>query len=33
MPKPSFKKNSGGTIWEDKGVHTFPMGICPKVDV
>ena len=19
--------------WEDKGVHTFPMGICPKVNV
>ena len=19
--------------WEDKGVHTFPKGICPKVDV
>ena len=20
-------------IWEDKGVHTFPKGICPKVNV
>ena len=19
--------------WEDKGVHTFPQGICPKVNV
>ena len=19
--------------WEDKGVHTFPKGICPKVNV
>ena len=19
--------------WEDKGVHTFPNGICPKVNV
>ena len=24
MPKPS---------WEDKGIHTFPKGICPKVNV
>ena len=26
MPKPSFKKNSSGTIRpiEDKGVHAFP---------
>ena len=20
-------------IWEDKGVHTFPMGICLKVNI
>ena len=37
MPKPSFEKNSRGTIlthsWEDKGVHTFPKSICPKVNV
>ena len=33
MPKPFSKKNSSGTIWEDKGVHTFPKGICPKVNV
>ena len=19
--------------WEDKGVHTFPKGICPKVNI
>ena len=37
MPKPFSKKNSSGTIlthsWEDKGVHTFPKGICPKVNI
>ena len=31
------KKNSSGAIlthsWEDKGVHAFPMGIFPKVNV
>ena len=30
MPKPFSEKNSR---WEDKGVHTFPKGICPKVNV
>ena len=34
MPKPSFKKNSSGTIKplaeRIRGLHTFPMGICPK---
>ena len=30
MPKPFSEKNSS---WEDKGVHTFPKGICPKVNV
>ena len=20
-------------LWEDKGVHTFPKGICPKVNI
>ena len=30
MPKPfSYLNNS----WEDKEVHTFPQGICPKVNV
>ena len=37
MPKPSFQRDSSGTIetnrWEDKEVHTFPKGICPKVNV
>ena len=34
MPKPPLNKDSSGTIsWEDKGVHTFPKGICPKVKV
>ena len=37
MPKPFSKKNISGTIkphsWEDKGAHTFPNGICPKVNV
>ena len=33
MPNPFSSKNSSGTIWEDKGVHTFPKGICPKVNV
>ena len=36
MPKPSFKKNSCGTIqhsWDVKGVHTFSKGICPKENV
>ena len=30
MPKPfSYLTHS----WEDKGVHTFPKGICPKVNI
>ena len=37
MPKLFSQKNRNGTIknhsWEDKGVHTFPKGICPKVNV
>ena len=37
MPKLFTLKNSSGAYlthsWEDKGVHTFPMGICPKVNV
>ena len=37
MPKPSFEKNSNDVIlthsWEDKSVHTFPKGICPKMTV
>ena len=38
MPKLFSKKNSSGTIqpiysWEDKGVHTFPKSICPKLNV
>ena len=33
MPKPISLKNSSGTIWEDEKVHTFPKGICPKVNV
>ena len=37
MPKPFSSKNSSGTYlthsWEDKGVHTIPNGICPKVNV
>ena len=37
MPKPSFQKDSNNAIltrsWEDKGVHTFPKGICLKVNV
>ena len=36
MSNPSFKKNSIGyvdNIWEDKGVHTFPKGTCPEVNV
>ena len=37
MPEPFSKKNSSGTnlthSWENKGVHTFPKGICPKVNV
>ena len=35
MPNPSLEKNSSDLIqsWEDKGVHTFPKGICPKVNV
>ena len=31
MPKPFFYYLTH--IWEDKGVHTFPKGICPKVNV
>ena len=37
MPKPFSEKNIRGTFlthrWEYKGVHTFPKGICPKVNV
>ena len=37
MPKPSLEKNSGDSIkrivGEDKGIHTFPMGIYSKVNV
>ena len=37
MPKLSSLKNSSMYYlthsWEDKGVHTFPKGICPKVNV
>ena len=32
MPKLFSEKNSSAS-WEDKGVHTFPKGICPKVNV
>ena len=36
MPKPSLEKNQSGTSYpiacEDKGVHTFPKGISPKVN-
>ena len=37
MPKPFSQKNSSGInlthSWEGKGVHTFPKGICPKMNV
>ena len=37
MPNLFSKKNSSGTIQpiagKEKGVHTFPKGICPKVNV
>ena len=37
MPKPSFKKNNSDAIYPITGriggVHTFPKGICPKVNV
>ena len=37
MPKLSFQKNSTSTIltcsWEDKQVHAFPKGTCPKVNI
>ena len=37
IPKPFSQKNSNRYYlthsWEDKGVHTFPKGICPKVNV
>ena len=33
MPNTSFLKNSSGTIWEDKGVHTFPKVILSNVNV
>ena len=35
MPKPSFKNKSRYYLThskEDKGVHTFPKDICPKVN-
>ena len=33
MPKPFSKKYYLTHSWEDKGVHTFPKGICPKLNV
>ena len=33
MPKLFSLKNYLTHYWEDKGVHTFPKGICPKVNV
>ena len=37
MPKASFQKNSSEAIktrnWRVKGIHTFPKGISPKVNV
>ena len=33
MPKPFFKKNYLTQSCEDKGVHTFPNGICRKVNI
>ena len=33
MPKPFSSKTYLTHSWEDKGVHTFPKGICPKVNV
>ena len=33
IPEPFFLKNISGFNWEDKGVYTFPKGICPKVNV
>ena len=33
MPKPFSKINSLTHSWEDKGDHTFPKGIWPKVNV
>ena len=33
MPKPFSKWFYLTHAWEDKGVHTFPKGICPKVNV
>ena len=37
MPKPLLREEQQWYYlthsWEDKGVHTFPKGICPKVNV
>ena len=37
MPEPFSKKKSSSTnlthSWEDKRVHTFSKGICPKVNL
>ena len=33
MPKPFSYKNYLTHCWEDKGIYTFPNGICPKVNV
>ena len=33
MPNQSSKKNYLTHRWEDKGVHTFPKGICLKVNI
>ena len=35
MPKPSFRKNNSDTIEDigDKGLHIFPKGFSPKVNV
>ena len=33
IPKPFSKPFYLTHSWEDKGVHNFPKGICPKVNV
>ena len=37
MPKPSFKKKTSDAIQpiagRIRGIHTFPKGICPKMNV
>ena len=33
MAKPTFSNSYSTHSWEDRGVHTFPKGVCLKVNI